>query len=334
MRDTLYTFAHFFLLLPMTLFAVHCGKNSFDKGAIASGSAAVLQSTTTASNDRDVEGNDSNDTESTVASEPVSVGGAFLNCFFASSQSTSDVVAVQCEFSSQTLESGRAQNLLYGFTTGASRTQSTALLADREEFINDGARQVWNWSFYFKRSAIRDGWLYIDIQDRARVIDPIIKSDVAIPSLAPIATPTPTPTPTMLSFNSGPQKLGDDGAGVGVEAACTAIDSSTIAMARSRSYSITLSAETSLNLVFSNLCGVGTGQTNTQGSFTTAALRNANGAAVFQFNLASQAKLSYVSAKIPAGVYQLVITPASRNGALNDFVYSDLLIEGAGITVK
>jgi hypothetical protein len=138
----------------------------------------------------------------------------------------------------------------------------------------------------------------------------------------------------MFQFNSGPQKLGDDGAGIGVETGCGSIDTPTIAMARARTYAVTLSAEASLNIVLSNLCGVGTGQTNTVGSFTTATLRNASNIAVFQFVLTNQAKLTYTSVKIPAGVYSLVITPASRNGALNDFVYSNLLVEGAGITVK
>ncbi len=325
---------HFLILGSLTLASVQCGKNSFDKGAVTSGSAAVVQTTST-SNDRDVEANEADDAEATVASEPVAVGGAFLNCLFATTQSSSDIVSVQCEFSSQTLESVRAQDLLYGFTTGASRAQATALPPDREEFTHDIARQVWSWNFYFKRPDIREGWIYVDIQDKARKSDPIIKSDVAIPALAaPSATPAPEGLPSLLRFNSGPQKLGDDGAGVGVEAACAATDKTTIAMARSRTYSVTLSTETTLNLSFSNLCGVGTGQTNTAGSFTTAALRNASGTAVFQFNLANQAKLTYVSAKIPAGVYSLIITPASRNGALNDFVYSDLLIEGAGIQVK
>jgi hypothetical protein len=138
----------------------------------------------------------------------------------------------------------------------------------------------------------------------------------------------------MFRFNSGAQKLGDDGAGVAVEAGCVGIDNVNIAMARSRSYAVTFTTETSLNIVFSNLCGVGTGATNTDGSFTTATLRDANNGAVFKFTLASQAKLTYTSAKIPAGIYSLVISPASRNGALNDFAYSDLMIEGAGITVK
>ncbi len=331
-------FFHFLILGSLTLALVQCGKTSFDKGTVSSGSAAVVQTAAT-SNDRDVEANETDDAEATVASEPVAVGGAFLTCLFASAQSSSDIASVQCEFSSQSLETMRAQDLLYGFSTGASRAQATALPTDREEFTHDSARQIWTWNFYFKRAEIRDGWIYVDIQDKARKSDPIIKSDVAIPALAaPAATQAPAAAPEaapiLLRFNSGPQKLGDDGAGVGVEAACAATDNTSIAMARSRTYSVTLSAETSLNLSFSNLCGVGTGQTNTTGSFTTAALKNASGTVVFQFNLANQAKLTYVSAKIPAGVYSLVITPASRNGALNDFVYSDLLIEGAGIKVK
>lgn len=318
-------------MLALAMLLTHCGKTGFDRGGIPSGSAAIAP--TQKSNDSEVE---EDDNEAAVASEPVAVGGAFLACSLAPEQTSLDEAAVQCEFSSRELEGRRAQAFLYAFTTGASRAQSTAIVPLRQEFVNDGARQVWAWNFYFQRSGILDGWLYIDIQDRARMMDATIKADVAVSAIAPPPPPAPAaaPAPAMLRFNSGPQKLGDDGAGLAVETGCVVIDLAIIAFARSRSYTVTLSGETSLNIVFTNLCGVGTGLTNTAGSFTTAALRNANGTSVFQFNLASQSKLTYVSAKVPAGVYTFVVTPASRNGALNDFVYADLMIEGAGITVK
>jgi hypothetical protein len=323
--------SHLSVTLALATLLTHCGKTSFDKGSIPSGSAAMTP--TQKSNDSEVE---ETDNEAAVASEPVAVGGAFLACSLSAGQPNNDEAAVQCEFSSRDVESRRAQDLLYAFTTGASRAQSTPIASLRQEFTNDGARQVWVWNFVFQRSGILDGWLYVDIQDRARVMDASIKVDMAVPSVAAVPPP-PAPAvaaPAMFRFNSGAQKLGDDGAGVAVETGCVAIDVLGIPIARSRSYTVTLSVESSLNIVFTNLCGVGTGLTNTAGSFTTAALRNANGTAVFQFNLASQSKLTYVSAKVPAGVYTLVVTPASRNGALNDFVYADLMIEGAGITVK
>lgn len=319
------------LMLALAMLMTHCGKTGFDKGSIPAGSAAIAQTQT--SNDSEVE---ENENEAAVATEPVAIGGAFLACSLATNQTNNEEAAVQCEFSSQELEGRRAQAFLYAFSTGASRAQATAIVPLRQEFVNDGARQVWVWNFYFQKSGVLGGWLYVDIQDRARITDATIKADVAVPTIAAVPTPTPTaaPAPAMFRFNSGPQKLGDDGAGIGVETGCITIDLPTIPNARSRTYTVTLTAEASLNIVFTNLCGVGTGLTNTTGSFTTAALRNANGTAVFLFNLASQSKLTYVSAKVPAGVYSFVVTPASRNGALNDFVYSDLLIEGPGITVK
>lgn len=323
--------SHLSLVLALATFLTHCGKTSFDKGSIPSGSAAVMQ--TQKSNDSEVE---EKDDEAAIASEPVAVGGAFLACSLVASQSNNDEAAVQCEFSSRDVESRRAQDLLYAFSTGANRAQATPITALRQEFMNDGARQVWVWNFYFQKSGILDGWLYVDIKDSARVMDASIKVDVAVPTIATVPPPPPpaAPAPAMFRFNSGPQKLGDDGAGIGVETGCITIDLPTVPNARSRTFTVTLSAEASLNIVFTDLCGVGTGLTNTAGSFTTAALRNASGTAVFQFNLASQSKLTYVSAKVPAGVYSFVVTPASRNGALNDFVYADLMIEGAGITVK
>lgn len=324
--------SHLLLVLALATCLTHCGKTGFDKGSIQSGNAAVVQ--TSKSNDSEVEETES---DSAVASEPVAVGGAFLACSLAPTQARSDETAVQCEFSSRDVENRRAQDLSYAFTTGSSRSQASVIAPLRQEFVNDATRQVWVWNFYFQKSGILGGWLYVDIQDRARTLDVSMKADVAVPILS--AEPAPPPPPTvapapMFRFNSGSQKLGDDGAGIGVEANCVAIDLSTISFARSRTYTVTLTVETSLNIVFTNLCGVGTGLTNTAGSFTTTALRNANGTAVFQFNLASQARLTYVSAKVQAGVYSLVVTPASRNGALNDFVYSDLMIEGAGISVK
>jgi hypothetical protein len=332
----LHTLLHFMLITAFVPGLVHCGKTSFDKAATPRGSAAIIPtaSSSASSNDRDVE---AEEPESTVASEPVSVGGAFLACLADADLSTSENAAVRCEFNSQGLNQTRSQDLIYGFASGATRAQATAIAPLRQEFIQDGNGQLWIWNFLFERTNLRDGWLYVDIQDRVRTMDPIIKVDLAIPAVAEptvasTPTPTPTPAPLMLRFNSGPQKLGDDGAGRGVE--CPATDNVTIAMARSRTYAVSLSVETALNIVFSNLCGVGTGATNTTGSFTTATLRNANGQAVFQFTLSNQPKLSYESAKIPAGNYTLVVTPASRNGALNDFVYEDLMIEGAGITVK
>jgi hypothetical protein len=319
------------LVLALAMLTTHCGKTGFDKGSIPAGSAAMAQ--TPPSNDSEVE---ENENEAAVATEPVAIGGAFLACRLASNQTNSEEAAVQCEFSSRDIENRRTQSFLYSFTTGTSRSQATGIVPLRQEFVNDGARQVWVWNFYFQKSGILGGWLYVDIQDRVRTTDATIKADVAVPTISavPAAAPTSAPAPAMFRFNSGPQKLGDDGAGIGVETGCITIDLPTVPFARSRTYTVTLAAEASLNIVFTNLCGVGTGLTDTTGSFTTAALRNANGTALFQFNLASQSKLTYVSAKVPAGVYTFVVTPASRNGALNDFVYSDLMIEGAGITVK
>jgi hypothetical protein len=261
LKNQIHNLSHLFLSVTLSLAVTYCGKTNFDKGSVASGNAAVVQ--TPSSNDRDVE---ENDQEAMVASEPVSVGGAFLACTLATAQSTSEEAAVQCEFSSRDVGSRQAQDLLYGFSTGANRAQASALVPAREEFINDGARQVWVWHFYFQKSGIQDGWIYVDIQDRARTSDAIIKSDVAISTATPAPAPTPTPTatpttataPSMFRFNSGAQKLGDDGAGVAVEAGCVGIDNVNIAMARSRSYAVTFTTETSLNIVFSNLCGVGT----------------------------------------------------------------------------
>ena len=333
MKVLLSKFHRLSLLLSLAACLTHCGKTSFDKGSTPAGSAAVVQ--TAKSNDIEVE---EDDLEATVASEPVSVGGAFLACSLAATQPSNDEAALQCEFSSRELTSSRAQGLLYAFTTGTNRAGSTAIAALRQDLVNDATREVWVWNFYFPRSGIVGGWLYVDIQDRARIMDASIKADVAVPTITAVPPPPPPPpavaAPAMFRFNGGAQKIGDDGAGVGVETGCVGIDVPTISFARSKTYTVALTVESSLTIVFSNLCGVGTGLTNTAGAFTTAALRNANGTAVFQFNLANQMTLTYVSAKVPAGVYSLVVTPASRNGALNDFAYSGVMIEGAGISVK
>jgi len=314
-------------VLCLSALMTHCGKTNFDKSNPATGTAVVKSDVQS----RDL---DYTDPEETIASEPVSVGGAFLSCTLATALATATEAAIQCEFSSKGHDSARAQDLAYKFGTGSSRALASPILPRDQEFKTDVERQLWIWTFYFVREEIRDSWLFVDIQDSVRPLDPTISIDLAVIASTETVTPAVASAPAMFQFNSGPQKLGDDGAGVGVEAGCGNTDKPGIPSSRSRSYSVTVSVETGLTVVFSNLCGVGTGQTNTAGSFSTVSLRNANNVQIFQFNLANQTKLTYASSKLTPGVYTLIIVPASRNNALNDFVFSDLLIEGAGIAVQ
>lgn len=316
--------------LLLAALMAHCGKTNFDKSTPA---AAMAIGTS----DSQTKEQENSEADETIASEPVAIGGAFLSCGLAPALATETLVAMQCEFSSKGHDSARAQDIAFKFGTGMSRALASPILPLEQQFKTDVDRQLWLWTFSFMREQITDSWLFVDIQDLARPLDPIISIDVAVPALTaltPPPAPTDAPAVAMFQFNSGPQKLGDDGAGAAVETGCGITDRAGIANSRSRSYSVTVAVETALSITFSNLCGVGTGQTNTTGFFTTASLRNANNSQMFQFNLANQTKLTYDSSKLMPGVYTLVISPASRNGGLNDFVYSNLLIEGAGILVK
>lgn len=322
--------AKIWILIALAALPEACGKTNFARNPNVSETAATeSQSTPTQS--------DSNSNpEEVTAIEPVSVGGAFLNCLYSQNKSSADRAAVECDYSSQGAEPARAQDLVFSFATGPTRAAAAPIKPDSQDFAADAGAQIWAWTFYFKRADISGSFVYTDIQDTKRAADLPKQVDVSIApfSVPPAAASAAPAAVALVSWNSGPQKLGDDGAGVAVETACAAIDKTTIPIARSKTLNLTLTVATTIAFTFSDLCGVGTGNTNTAGSFTTAALKNSSNAVVFSFNLSNIAKLAYVSAQVPAGTYSLVITPASTGTALNDFVYSNLLLEAPGLTVK
>lgn len=315
--------------LLLSALMTHCGKTKFDK-------RNPIEAMAIGTGDSETKEPEDTQADDAVASEPVAIGGSFLSCALVPALATETLAAMQCEFSSVGHASGRAQDLAYKFSTGMSRASASPIAPTEQQFKSDMDRQLWSWTFTFMRGQIANNWLYIDIQDLARPLDPIINTDVAVPAPTALSSTTsPAGALTLFQFNSGPQKLGDEKAGESVEPGCGITDKDGIADSRRRRYTVTVSTETTLSLVFSNLCGVGTGQVNTTGSFTTASLIDSNDSPIFQFNLANQPKLSYASSKLMPGVYTLEINPASNSsGSLNDFVYSNLLIEGAGILVR
>ncbi|MFW7382112.1 MAG: hypothetical protein ACOH5I_25125 [Oligoflexus sp.] len=275
---------------------------------------------------------DETQTDSSNALEPVAVGGSFLTCQFLAEESTLDTTNILCR---QTLteQSEYSKDISFSFASGFSRDESIAISPTSNAFHEDLDQAYIHWHFSFRRTDIIDSWIYVDITDNALDIDISSKVDIFIPPARILETEI-SPSQTMITFSSGPQKIGDDGAGRSTEAACVGIDVPGIANARSKSYQISLSVDSSINLTFSNLCGVGTGQINTTGEFTTAILQNDAAEVIFTVILENREALVYGSDKLAAGNYTLTISPASRNGGLNDFVYANLKIEALGMLIK
>ncbi|MFW7377835.1 MAG: hypothetical protein ACOH5I_03365 [Oligoflexus sp.] len=298
-----------------------CGKTSFERG-LTSRDSSEIKSDPSA---------DGTQTESTSALEPVLVGGSFLTCQISAENSNQETVMINCRQDIEDQDES-LKNLSFKFTSGFSRNEASSITPVSERVDEQIDAGYLLWTFTFRRADIIDSWLYVDIKNSVIDVDTSNKVDIFIPPYKD--TESDTIQSPLVTFNSGTQKIGDDGAGRGVEADCEGIDVPGIANGRSKSYQITLPAGGVISLIFSNLCGVGTGQTNTTGAFTTAILRHITGEIAFTLILQNQEVLEFSSPVLAAGEYSLTISPASRNGALNDFAYSNLRIEGPEMLIE